>query len=589
VTLLTAATVLLLLWPRPQLLPQHVHPLLATARVPSRTSRSSVIPLRLLSGGVSPSQLYPVHLRLGVVYEFSLPRALLPASSDIVASLVRNDGLRRIPVVSEVAANDGEWRLLLYSEEAGTYRLSIDETEGAPTPQLQEPPPCTVLPGVSPSGAARLAALFTWFQHLREHCNNSAASIAAATALGAPTLPHLTVTTRSEKFFGVVEFQEVSSSMSGGTREQRTSLYQFLAARWRSAASVGNALTLGRWVSVPSRSSAVAGAAAAVAAPELPGVSRSSANAFLRDSPTWSDCEEVYSDYAEKSRSVCEARVQNRTWQWLPWGSRRRDEWIMQSADMRQCTQRWRGHIQMHGDSLGFQLRRGMICALHTLAFGHPQQHEQQRAESRAAFVSELHPAIVHEPPMVLRFFLPDGFPYGQFLTHDDYLQLMPEHVAVSPASSQPALSALGNQSSGAAASADEMRIWLIGMWPVSYSNASAWHDGLVRLHHHMLQQGGRHLFVLVGSVRTLDIRGGHETSVRWQTPRRVRLWHDIARAVFADSPVVELLDWWRMSQTRDDERVDNCHSCPFVYYELAQIVWKHICSGNRNTTRVAE
>ena len=122
--------------------------------------------------------------------------------------------------------------------------------------------------------------------------------------------------------------------------------------------------------------------------------------------------------------------------------------------------------------------------------------------------------------------------------------------------------------------------VWNIGMWMVSHVSSSDWPRGLHRLMTFVEQyaterraatgERQRHYFTTLTGVHTLN------GQPKWQTATRVSNWNVLLLQVAALHRM-PLIDLHSPSSVRADARLDNCHYCDTVAYELAHIVLARI------------
>ena len=123
----------------------------------------------------------------------------------------------------------------------------------------------------------------------------------------------------------------------------------------------------------------------------------------------------------------------------------------------------------------------------------------------------------------------------------------------------------------------DTVFVWNVGMWMVSWVASSDWNRGLLRLMRFIKQYAAerlaatgerqRHYFNMLTGVHSTD---DHDPN--WQTASRVYRWNVLLLQV-AVQHSMPLIDLHSPSSVRPDARVDNCHYCDYVSYELAHIV----------------
>ena len=483
------------------------------------------VPLPFLTAGLS------IAVSTGRVYDYPLP---VPSSWDITVTLLNERLL--VPLVSFV--HGGVWQVLLYSEDRGQHILRVRVTERQST-AASEPPDCLKASSMTSAVLDEWKAQSAWLRRVLKLCATWRKEYVGPdkSTANSSTMPLLALERNATWDVTVTVTQPVGPAVPP-PHPHRHALAAYLAEH----GGVESETSFGRWVKqlIPANTSE---------------------RERLLATPTVKVCPRLSG--SKHRNEGCYSEQSGYEWQWLPFGFSLRQEWLLDSDRMLACAARSRLHIQ--GDSLASATSSAMQCVLQTAGLG-TGDFDDVRLNTLRPVQGSLGQLLP------LQFFtgsIPAHWPLPSFT---DYQQLQPDNPV--PPFPQP----FNVTAVNAGGRTYHVKVWQIAAWPVCYSNSSTWRSGLELMAQYALQDKARPVFVLGTSVFANVSRPGLQRSVRWMTPRRLRLWVSTVRDVMR-SHGVQLVDLYTPSVARLDHRPDTVHFCPQVMLELAHIMWREICT----------
>ena len=463
-----------------------------------------------------------IELPSHTVREYVLP---VPGSWDVIVSM--SGGGLQLPLVSYVAG--GEWRVLLYSEDSGEFRLRVRLIERQPEASFEEPADCVKAASARTKELAQWSRHSDWLVRTRAACPGWTQSSFRRDVFNHSERLPLVVGRRQINALSASVLVSALASPPPRPASHTHLLAEYLAA---NRGGVESETSYGRWARQPTSAHPLGS---------------------LAFTATIADCPVMHAH-----DDTCEDRIERWTWKWLPFGYTSRAEWLLKPSELLQCAARQRVFVQ--GDSLARDTANAMNCVVQTWG-------AKQANDSGLEHLMPHNSALGKLLPLM---FFTGAVPPDYTPSLAEYQYLQPAHPITERLSSGPYDTSSANMSF-------QSKAWLLGAWPVSFTNSALWRGGLERMAAYMLQSPGRPVFVLPPGVQNFVARGDSSRDALWQTSRRMRAWIDVARSVMR-AHAIQLVDLYTPSLGRRDERVDSVHYCPFVMQELAHIMWKEIC-----------